>query len=520
MGMPESLEIALAPNGSALLRVDGRVGVADGAGLHWPDFVRGAERGDESALTTLDRIAAQRAHDAAPPESPPDAVLSIVLRRRSKVVFIGTASAAVREGLGGLDIEYRDGFGPQVTIQSRGARVHPATALAAPGGPAIDASLLRATKVVVVALPDVATKVLVAAFREIGSAGVPVLPVVFAPDRIELGPLIVGGVERAFARSRLGAAYDESVEHALFEISTGSMPEMSQDGEAALAAALRDACEVPRAEHATRVTHVHCDGTTLHEFHDWTRLFEGESLKGELFGIDTLFARELPEGRCRESLVEGALVSIKDCFVEGFADSVHEVLVKTRAWRLHEAIERDFFYHHHNVYRRADFHPSLALLFLLFSSEATIAWVERISGQRCDAPPAMSPSWYMPGDHSTPHRDSLEGRRIAFIWHLTRSWQPEWGGHLVWCPTGATLRPDFNVLHLFDVTHSQSHFVMTVSPAAEGRRLTWNGWWKQRVPPAAVARPAPVAIGDFVQVHANPLARAGHRPGPSRAGSS
>ena len=112
----------------------------------------------------------------------------------------------------------------------------------------------------------------------------------------------------------------------------------------------------------------------------------------------------------------------------------------------------------------------------------TRAWATRLSGRLCEGPTVFTASWYLPGDHSLPHTDAIrsgsDGRRqVAFVWHLAKDWQPEWGGALFWCPKALYLPPVFNTLVLFNVGPATSHFVTQVSPSAQGKRLAINGWW-------------------------------------------
>ena len=74
----------------------------------------------------------------------------------------------------------------------------------------------------------------------------------------------------------------------------------------------------------------------------------------------------------------------------------------------------------------------------------------------------MSASWYRPGDYSSPHSDVGHGRRIAFIWHLTESWDERDGGDLVWCSPYARFAPTPNTLYLFEVSDDSMHFVQPV----------------------------------------------------------
>jgi hypothetical protein len=98
----------------------------------------------------------------------------------------------------------------------------------------------------------------------------------------------------------------------------------------------------------------------------------------------------------------------------------------------------------------------------------------------CSAESNLSSSWYMPGDHSLPHSDNSSNRSLAFIWHLTQQWRSNWGGGLYWCPAQSMVVPGFNVLHLFSVSNDSVHFVTTVAPIAQGKRLAINGWWRAK----------------------------------------
>ena len=88
----------------------------------------------------------------------------------------------------------------------------------------------------------------------------------------------------------------------------------------------------------------------------------------------------------------------------------------------------------------------------------------------------------MPGDYSLPHSDTYENRSVAFIWHLTRNWNPKWGGDLCWCNPWKRITPRFNALYLFNVTVKSFHFVSNVAPIAISKRMTVSGWWTSLKP--------------------------------------
>lgn len=95
-------------------------------------------------------------------------------------------------------------------------------------------------------------------------------------------------------------------------------------------------------------------------------------------------------------------------------------------------------------------------------------------------------------------------RTVAYIWHLSKDWKPEWGGGLYWAQDPhavATYPASFNTLVLFSVSTKSSHFVTTVSPHATSQRLTFNGWWNDHW--------VPTCNDDFEELLSTPEKRSG-----------
>lgn len=204
-----------------------------------------------------------------------------------------------------------------------------------------------------------------------------------------------------------------------------------------------------------------------------------------------------------EALRAGRLVVLRDALEPRLADEVHQALDECQSWQTYEDWSRPFFgCRHHNLYEPASMPDVVASCQAQLGSPATKRLVSALSGAPCDGPLQFGASWYLPGDHSLPHTDFDECRSIAFVWHLTRSWQREWGGGLFWAPSGTTILPSFNTLILFAVSQSSMHSVSVVSPQARSKRLALNGWWTssgrehERAPVGQWAsRPASATLG-------------------------
>jgi Rps23 Pro-64 3,4-dihydroxylase Tpa1-like proline 4-hydroxylase len=90
---------------------------------------------------------------------------------------------------------------------------------------------------------------------------------------------------------------------------------------------------------------------------------------------------------------------------------------------------------------------------------------------------------YDAGHFLTIHHDKREGSRrlAAYVFGLTQSWRPEWGGLLLFHdPAGEVthgLVPRMNAVNLFSVP--QDHSVSLVAPSVPSPRYSVTGWLRQ-----------------------------------------
>lgn len=178
----------------------------------------------------------------------------------------------------------------------------------------------------------------------------------------------------------------------------------------------------------------------------------------EFFLNRPVFANEEGKHQISDHLRNGGLVLIRDALQEAVAMRVFACLDQFSDWKVYEDNKTAFHYHHHNIYE--GYPPDLEWCRGIFASEETKSLIQTLSQRDCSGDTVFSASWYLPGDHSLPHNDFVGNqsaiRQVAFIWHLTRDWQPHWGGDLFWSPTNRYLTPSFNSLILFNVTAGPS----------------------------------------------------------------
>jgi len=192
----------------------------------------------------------------------------------------------------------------------------------------------------------------------------------------------------------------------------------------------------------------------------------------------------------QQRLRDGHLVVIKNAFLEDYAEAMYDELNTSSDFELQESydFEDGFHYSHHNIYDLSKYKNLMNTTLSMFNSEATKALCQEWSGRDCSGTSIASSSYYAPGDHSLPHTDHLGQRSVAYVWHLTKNWKPQWGGALYWCREYADstyIHASFNTLTLFAVTPFTTHFVTTVSPHATEKRLAFNGWWESSWIPSA-----------------------------------
>lgn len=120
---------------------------------------------------------------------------------------------------------------------------------------------------------------------------------------------------------------------------------------------------------------------------------------------------------------------------------------------------------------------------LFLSSEPVVSLFRQISGADDIGFADAQATCYRAGHFLTCHDDDVSGknRRAAYVFSMTPSWRPEWGGLLMFHGEDGNIEEAFtpadNVLSLFAVP--QKHSVSFVAPYVSEPRLSVTGWLRR-----------------------------------------
>ena len=118
------------------------------------------------------------------------------------------------------------------------------------------------------------------------------------------------------------------------------------------------------------------------------------------------------------------------------------------------------------------------------NSEEVLQLVENLSNRRCDQFVGKAVA-YKDGHHIKSHNDlyaekageQIITRSVTFNYFLTKDWDPDWGGQLVWESPHTTINPSFNTLVLFLVGPDSHHHVTPIKGCGSITRYAITGWF-------------------------------------------
>jgi Rps23 Pro-64 3,4-dihydroxylase Tpa1-like proline 4-hydroxylase len=138
-----------------------------------------------------------------------------------------------------------------------------------------------------------------------------------------------------------------------------------------------------------------------------------------------------------------------------------------------------------------DVFPSLPLatkFLLALDSQPMKRWIEQVAGCKVSGPTMGGATYFRPGDYCGLHTDigwgprgAAEGlkRRVTYVFHLAKDWQPVNGGDLVFASPTSFVAASYNSMTIFGVTKAAWHFVTPVweKTPPDQKRLAIAGWW-------------------------------------------
>jgi len=214
----------------------------------------------------------------------------------------------------------------------------------------------------------------------------------------------------------------------------------------------------------------------------------------------------------QDRLELGQLVIIPDAFRTDFAELVHDQLFHHTNYSLEEGYHADGYTHLFHTIKDDDndnnnnnnMSPILRHVNDIFSSIDTRTFLTQFTDLDCLGDTILEPTYHAPGHFENPHTADEGQHNIAFLWLLSKDWQPEWGGALYWCqetPDYSYVHATFNTLVLFKVTTRSKHMITKVSTLVadsgggngngngsngnggkqqqqpQRKRLAYNGFW-------------------------------------------
>jgi hypothetical protein len=172
----------------------------------------------------------------------------------------------------------------------------------------------------------------------------------------------------------------------------------------------------------------------------------------------------------RDELAQDRLVIVRDAFDRDLAETLHAELEQASRWN----VRRDHGEHHqvfHEALSGEALTPALQTLAEAWRSAATREWIEQLRGRRFVGSAQVEAMWLYPGHYVSAHARA-GGRSMSMYWDLTRDWDDEWGGDLIWLASGTVIRPSFNTLLLCsDDPGGDRYSITPVNPTARGRRF-------------------------------------------------
>ena len=180
-------------------------------------------------------------------------------------------------------------------------------------------------------------------------------------------------------------------------------------------------------------------------------------------------------------------VQIENCFSPAFAMKLHRELSQSKYFKFYEGNSPFYQFRLNAIYDEDDdfqYHSVLQEAREALNSDTVMDWMADVGNADIEWG-SMGASLYKPGDHTQAHTDVKDNddgtrRKVAYIIHLAKNWDPTFGGDLVKMSPTTHILPIFNAITLFPVTLGGWHFVTPVTNKAifpKYQRLAVSGWF-------------------------------------------
>jgi hypothetical protein len=208
----------------------------------------------------------------------------------------------------------------------------------------------------------------------------------------------------------------------------------------------------------------------------------------------------------QRSFRKGRFVHIKNALREHVAQSLYSELQGQQKWHLRQGYQADYQFRGSSIMKEdLEYQtkiPQVRNLFRYLDTEGVRKSVGGALGGDINGPFDGFVSMMQRGDSAAPHTD-VKGyeesrefphgdhrRSVAFVLHMTKDWDPRWGGELVWAQPIFHIAPAFNSLTMFPSHHMAFHFIQPIANTApaSAKRISISGWFTTRSIAKAIER--------------------------------
>ena len=198
-----------------------------------------------------------------------------------------------------------------------------------------------------------------------------------------------------------------------------------------------------------------------------------------------------------EKLLCQPVAVIHNALENDVAEKLHSQLNESKLWKVQQTDEKkrnknrsDFDFKRMYIdLDNPDASPAVSSLYNYLIMEETRKMFSDICGNKCDIFRATA-TIFNKGDFISEHNDldiyeAADGskfkRVLTFNYYLSKNWNSDWGGNLVWKKPYQVINPSFNTLVLFKVTTNSEHQVDPVLIDTNEKRLSITGWYLEKM---------------------------------------